>query len=71
MGWYPIECEHGYDCCPTCDGPRRDPKTLKVVARDDGDEVTDWQCPNCKRYQYKAYGFECDECGTKCPAGLK
>lgn len=18
--WYPIECEHGYDCCPICDG---------------------------------------------------
>lgn len=20
--WYPIECEHGYDACPICDGPR-------------------------------------------------
>jgi hypothetical protein len=18
--WYPIECEHGWDCCPICDG---------------------------------------------------
>ena len=29
--WYPIECEHGYDCCPMCDGPRRDPGTLRIV----------------------------------------
>lgn len=29
--WYPVECEHGYDCCPMCDGERRDPKTLKPV----------------------------------------
>lgn len=29
--WYPIECRHGYDCCPICDGPRRDPKTLQIV----------------------------------------
>lgn len=21
MGWYPIECCHGYDFCPKCDGP--------------------------------------------------
>lgn len=26
--WYPIECEHGYDCCPTCDGQRHDTITL-------------------------------------------
>lgn len=29
--WYPVECEHGYDCCPQCDGPRRDPLTLKPI----------------------------------------
>lgn len=29
--WYPIECRHGFDCCPICDGPRRDPKTLQVI----------------------------------------
>lgn len=29
--WYPIECEHGFDCCPICDGERRDPLTLKPV----------------------------------------
>lgn len=29
--WYPVECGHGYDCCPACDGPRRDPRTLRVV----------------------------------------
>lgn len=32
---------------------------------------TDGQCPNCKRIQYKAYGFECDECGTECPQDLR
>ncbi len=26
-------------------------------------DSTDWQCPNCHRYQYKVHGFECDECG--------
>lgn len=20
-GWYPVECEHGYDGCPMCDAP--------------------------------------------------
>lgn len=29
--------------------------------------ATDWQCPNCHQYQYKVYGYECDECGTMCP----
>jgi hypothetical protein len=29
--WYPVECERGFDCCPICDGPRRDPGTLKVA----------------------------------------
>jgi len=29
--WYPIECEHGYDCCPICDGARRDPLTLNRI----------------------------------------
>ena len=32
---------------------------------------TDWQCPNCNRIQYKAYGYECDECGTECPEDLR
>ncbi|MGE3914676.1 MAG: hypothetical protein AB7F78_03170 [Hyphomicrobiaceae bacterium] len=29
--WYPIECEHGFDCCPQCDGARRDPRTLETI----------------------------------------
>ena len=29
--WYPMECVHGYDCCPKCDGARRDPQTLRPV----------------------------------------
>lgn len=29
--WYPIDCKHGYDCCPKCDGERRDQRTLKPV----------------------------------------
>ena len=33
MRWYPIECVHGYDCCPQCDGPRRDPYTLRPVSQ--------------------------------------
>ena len=35
--WYPIECEHGYDCCPQCDGQRRDPKTLRPVSAETHD----------------------------------
>ena len=40
---------------------------FEAVEPDDDQSSTDWQCPNCKRHQYKVYGFECDECGTECP----
>lgn len=44
---------------------------IAVIAEEEANKIaeksTDWQCPNCKNYQYKAYGFECDECGTECP----
>lgn len=41
------------------------PAQADAVPADDED-ATDFQCPNCKRYQYKAHGFECEECGTDC-----
>jgi hypothetical protein len=34
--WYPIECQHGYDCCPICDGPRRDTITLRPARPEGG-----------------------------------
>ncbi len=49
---------YGGDClCSEC----------TAVEPDDDQSSTDWQCPDCKRYQYKVYGFECDECGAECP----
>jgi len=37
--WYPIECEHGYDCCPMCDGPRRNTQTLARMTTTDAHRI--------------------------------
>lgn len=30
--WYPIECEHGYDCCPICDAEWLRSQSVKPTA---------------------------------------
>ncbi len=45
MGWYPVECDHGYDHCPKCDGP-------KIIGVDlaSGPDVTALWCATCGNY---------------------
>jgi len=37
--WYPIDCEHGYDCCPICDGERRDTITLAPLRQTENSDI--------------------------------
>ena len=62
MGWYPVECEHGYDHCPTCDAPRSTDPSIVVMGVDPatGDDRTVVWCNMCGKETVSP--GECDLC---------